>query len=718
MRGLVLSLLLIFLLIPLAAQFPGWTNYLSGGGTYSVCGTSTDIWVGSKGKLAKYDLTDLEPEFYTHASSGLPYNDLYYVAADSLGNIWCAYPYRGLSKYDGSTWTHYTVPGMGVIVSLAVQGPNDVWLGTEIDGLYHFDGSAFTQHNGYQAGPRSGGISLTVDRQGRLWFQEINVYDELIPGTQQVYGSVYCYDGIAFTPVNPQVCPYDITPWCVASIKFDANNQPWYATHGGWLWHFDGTAWTNYTYANSGLTSEYIFDIVFDMQDNLWVWQTTGFCRFDGVNWQDFPELDGYYSEAGTLYVDQENTLWFGGQDLHRYAGGELITLPVSNSGLSSGNVKKSAIDPNGTVWFGTYKGLDWFDGQAWGHVDLPGAEDDISDLGFDSWGRLWIATTRNGLICYDDGVLTAWNTDNSGIATNYLDHLEIDTQDRVWVGYWGGIESFDGNLWTNHSLTGAPFPTGRVSALAADSSNRIWVGLYQTPTGPGALAVLEDGVWTVYDASNSVLDNFRTNAIHVRDGIAWIATEGGLARFDGANWELWTTQNSGLPNDRVRDIAFDSYGHMFCSTASGGLAHYDGNWWTNWTSNNSGLPDNYPRSLLIAPGNQVWICNTSNGVTVFDHGATPSLDPVYVPASQVLRTCPNPFSDRISFDGWSERGEIRIALFNLRGQKLAQWDLPAGRELTLDLADRGLADLPAGIYLWRLSSETGSAWCRSVKCE
>ena len=296
MRRVCLCLCLLTAIAGLSAQFPGWTNYLSGGGTYSVCGTGTDIWVGSAGKVVRYNLADLEPEFYTHANSGLPYNDAYLVAADSLGNIWCAYPYRGLSKFDGSIWTHYAVPGMSVIISLAVMGADDVWLGTEIDGLYHFDGSAFTQHNGYQAGLRSGAISLSVDSQGRLWFQEINVYDELIPGTQQVYGSVYCYDGTVFTPVNPQVCPYDITPWFVSSIKFDANNQPWYATQYGWLWHYDGSGWSTFTNTYSGLTSEYISDSVFDLQGNLSVWQTTGFCPFDASSWQDFPDFDGYHS--------------------------------------------------------------------------------------------------------------------------------------------------------------------------------------------------------------------------------------------------------------------------------------------------------------------------------------------------------------------------------------------------------------------------------------
>ncbi|GEM_PF-3986409 len=683
---------LVFVLgcLSLAAQYPGWTNYINSEGSYSICGTDTDIWVGCNGGLVRYDRDSMEPTFYTHANSGIPYNDVYFLAADSLGNIWCAYPYRGLSRFDGSNWTHFTVPGTSQIVSFAVCAPDDIWMGTVTEGLYHFDGSTFTQHTEFQAIPCSGASSLAVDKLGRLWFQASNDY----AGSSS---SVYCYDGTTFTQYNPPDTSYG-----KYSIRFDSNNTLWYATYYGWLWHYDGTTWTNYTYANSGLSGEYIFDIYFDSQDNLWVWQASGFCRFDGVNWQDYPELDGYYSLVPTLYIDQEDVLWFGGGNLKRYTNGQVQIFPTSNSGLSSSYVKKTARDNIGTIWFATYYGLDWFDGINWGHVDLPGSNDNIADIAFDSQGRLWIASVNEGLLCYANGAFTSWNIDNSDIVTNYLEHIDIDAQDRIWISSGGGVSCLDNNTWTNYNTGNAPFPTNLVSALYLDASGRVWAGFWQDPIGPGALAVLDNGIWTIYDSSNSVLNNLRINAITTHNGIVWISTEGGLARFDGANWELWTTANTGLLNNRVRYIAFDSNGHMFCSTAAGGLAHYDGSFWTIWTSNNSGLQDNYPKTLMIEPGDRLWICNIYNGVTVFDHEAMGSEDPELAPSVNSIRVYPNPFSDKLSFSGLETKNDTKLRLFNLRGQILATWDVSAGEEACIDLSAQGLTKLPAGVYIWQ----------------
>jgi ligand-binding sensor domain-containing protein len=41
-----------------------------------------------------------------------------------------------------------------------------------------------------------------------------------------------------------------------------------------------------------------------------------------------------------------------------------------------------------------------------------------------------------------------------------------------------------------------------------------------------------------------------------------WIGTAGGgLAKFDGVNWTVYNTSNSGLPNNYVRAIAIDGQG-------------------------------------------------------------------------------------------------------------------------------------------------------------
>ena len=74
---------------------------------------------------------------------------------------------------------------------------------------------------------------------------------------------------------------------------------------------------------------------------------------------------------------------------------------------------------------------------------------------------------------------------------------------------------------------------------------------------------------------------------------------EGGLAEFDGTNWTIYNTSNSGLPDDIINSFTIDSRGNIWIGTGSG-LAKFDGTDWTVFNTSNSSLPDNNVRSLAI----------------------------------------------------------------------------------------------------------------------
>jgi ligand-binding sensor domain-containing protein len=68
----------------------------------------------------------------------------------------------------------------------------------------------------------------------------------------------------------------------------------------------------------------------------------------------------------------------------------------------------------------------------------------------------------------------------------------------------------------------------------------------------------------------------------------------GGLAKFDGVNWTVYNTLNSGLPNNWVYAIAIDGQGNKWIGTLGGGLAKFDGVNWTVYNTENYGLPFNW----------------------------------------------------------------------------------------------------------------------------
>jgi ligand-binding sensor domain-containing protein len=103
------------------------------------------------------------------------------------------------------------------------------------------------------------------------------------------------------------------------------------------------------------------------------------------------------------------------------------------------------------------------------------------------------------------------------------------------------------------------------------------------------------DGVnWTVYNTSNSGLPyNELVNAIAVDgQGNKWIGTwmVEGLQSLMELIGQFITHSNSGLPDNYVYAIAIDGQGNKWIGTNGGGLAKFDGVNWTVYNTSNSGV--------------------------------------------------------------------------------------------------------------------------------
>ncbi|MDZ4181254.1 MAG: hypothetical protein U1B83_00145, partial [Candidatus Cloacimonadaceae bacterium] len=392
MRCFYLCLCLLTALVGLTAQYPGWTNYTWGDQVWNVCSDAVYTWVATGGGLVRVNRATLETAYLNRANSGLPVNDLDQVEKDSLNNLWVLHWYSGgLSRFDGTEWESFSCPVEDVnFTNFAVRGPNDIWLGTENAGLFHFDGTVFTQYTEFFAPyaiPTVEGVSC--DAQGRVWFGTAYLIGDLRP-----FPALICYDGTQFTVVNPggMADYYYISN----QIVFDDQNVLWLGTQGGGLWRYDGAVWTNYSTSNSGLTHAYVNALGLDPWGRVWVGSVLGVDCFDGNSWQHFNPSNstlpsGYVRD---ISFDSDGVGWFAtSRKLSRWQNGVWQVIPTSNSGFSYKRNQNQIQDSNDKHWFANWSGLDWFDGQVWGHVDLPGQNDLLRDLEFDSQGRLWLAT-------------------------------------------------------------------------------------------------------------------------------------------------------------------------------------------------------------------------------------------------------------------------------------------------------------------------------------
>ncbi|MCK9279357.1 MAG: T9SS type A sorting domain-containing protein [Melioribacteraceae bacterium] len=156
-------------------------------------------------------------------------------------------------------------------------------------------------------------------------------------------------------------------------------------------------------------------------------------------------------------------------------------------------------------------------------------------------------------------------------------------------------------------------------SYAIAEDNQYVWVG----GAGLSKIDKLTDEV-TSYTRNNSLLPDNMINVILVdRNGIKWIGTASGLAKFDGTNWTLFNSNNSGLVENYIYDIKEDATGNLWIGTANG-LNKFDGTNWVTYNKVNS-WGKGYDTIIKIAISNNgvIWLALSYGGHLAKLEGST-----------------------------------------------------------------------------------------------
>ena len=268
---------------------------------------------------------------YDTSNSGL-LNTISAMAFDNTNNLWLGYePGKNswLGKYINNNWTYFNSTQSPLsetnVYCMKSDADNNLWIGCA-EGLIKLSGTDWTVYNSNNTPLTSSLIyDIDLDKNNNLWCAVgLNIiYDDEGNPAEIMEGALAKFDGVNWTIFNTDNSALPMNN--VGAVAVDSRNIIWIATwhegiagieYGGGLTKFDGTNWHTYNISNSPVTSNTIFDIEVDKDDNLWLSTCAGgLIKFDGKNnWTIYNTSNSgiAFDSQNLVAIDTFDNKWIG----------------------------------------------------------------------------------------------------------------------------------------------------------------------------------------------------------------------------------------------------------------------------------------------------------------------------------------------------------------------------------------------------------------------
>lgn len=289
------------------------------------------------------------------------------IIEDNQGNIWVSMLQKGVFmqsniqndfNYMGFRLGNRNVIGENCVTSLSINQGNQVWVGTDKDGLYLFN-IATNSVEGHFLN-QSTVLTLCKDQQGRTW---VGTYT----------------DGLGYMDAAGSFHPVDLSiskSVGILDIKQDPQGNIWIATMGKGLFCLqkDGSR-RNYkakygadnNLKVNSLPNDYLIKLSFSNDGNhLYVATSVGLACLDRKRNSWVSTFKGINclnknSFSHCMFVDSKDHVWYGTEDgafCFDFRKGIKPKLYTTANGLTDNSVASITEDYQGNIWLGTIKGL------------------------------------------------------------------------------------------------------------------------------------------------------------------------------------------------------------------------------------------------------------------------------------------------------------------------------------------------------------------------
>ena len=252
--------------------------------------------------------------------------------------------------------------------------------------------------------------------------------------------------------------------------------------------------WVVFNSGNSPLPNQRVLAVMQDKRGLMWFGTAAGLASYDGQKWNVYHSVE--YSQENeqinSLAVDGENWIWIGTLDgAAVFDGVNWTWYREENSGLVDNAVFSVAVQANtggDTVWFGSLEGISAYDEvsgewQSFSRQDINVGWGGVSDLMFDSSGRLWASTEGAGISLWDGSQWRNLRVSNSALPYSIIQDVDELEPGVFWIAAsipnasGGVLARYDGTNWKIYRSNLSGYSGAETVSMAKDQSGRYWFG-------------------------------------------------------------------------------------------------------------------------------------------------------------------------------------------------------------------------------------------------
>jgi len=234
----------------------------------------------------------------------------------------------------------------------------------------------------------------------------------------------------------------------------------------------------------------------------------------------------------------------------------------------------------------------------------------------------LLIATTIKA-----QSVDTVFTTNNSGISYNIVNAINVDANNRLFIGTEYGLTIYENNTWQILRAEETLLPENSIRTIYKDTQNQMWLGGFRnTPS------IFNNNKLELFTLAPE-LSNHIKDFIEVEQNgetIFYFATESGLGIYNLANqtWQVLNLTSAYIESPNFTSLAYNNNIGLCAGTLNGGLVIVRNNGQVETYFGEGLIPDNTILDVAIDENNLIWLASPAGGLITFNGTSFESITP------------------------------------------------------------------------------------------